>query len=86
MKEDIKADPQLTAEQLTRVENTIDHVEEASKRLGRKDWIMLFNGAVFSLILTDLITPQVAEHVLLITVQALGLFGHGMPPGHLPPP
>ena len=48
---------------------------------------LLFNGAVFSLILTDLITPQVAQHVLLITVQALGyLFGHEMPPGHLPPP
>jgi hypothetical protein len=85
VEEYIKATHQLTAAQLTRLENTIHHVEEASRRIGRKDWILLFNGAVFSLILTDLVTPQTAQHVLLITVHALGqLFGHGMPP--LPPP
>ena len=64
----------------------LGQAEQASRRLGRKDWLMLFNGAVFSLILTDLITPQTAQQVIMLTVHGLGhLFGIGAPPPHLPP-
>jgi hypothetical protein len=82
----IKATHELTSEQITQVKDRLDHAEEASKRMGRKDWIVLFNGAVFSLILTDLITPPTAQHIILMILHGIGhLFGIGGPPPHLPP-
>lgn len=60
----------------------LDEIEEASCRL---DWLMLFNGAVFSLILTDAITPTVAQRIIMLGLQGLGhLFGIGGPPVPLP--
>jgi hypothetical protein len=80
----IRATFELTSEQISRVEETLNHAEEASRHMGRKDWLLLFNGAVFSLILTDLITPQAAQHILMLTVNGLGhLFGFGGAPPHL---
>ena len=82
----IKATFELTSEQMSRVEETLSRAEDASRHLGRKDWLLLFNGAVFSLILTDLITQQAAEHIIMLTFHGLGhLFGFGGPPPHLPP-
>jgi hypothetical protein len=68
------------------VDARLEHVEEASKRMGRKDWITVLNGAVFSLILADLITPDTAQNVILMALHGIGhLFGVGGPPPHLPP-
>lgn len=84
-KEDIRASGELTSEQISRIEARLDHAEEASKRVGRKDWLMVFNGAVFSLALTDTITPQVAQHIFMLVVQGLGhAIGYGGPPPQLP--
>jgi len=81
----ILATYELTAEQLSDVEERLDHVEEASRRLGRKDWLLLFNGSVFSLILADLIPPQAAQHILVLALHGIGyLFGLGGPPTPLP--
>lgn len=77
---------ELASEQMSHVEARLDEAEQASRRMGRKDWLLLFNGAVFSLILSDLIPPQAAQHVLLMALHGLGhLFGMGGPPPHLPP-
>jgi hypothetical protein len=85
-KDYITSSRELTGDQVAQVEARLDHVEEASRRIGRKDWLMLFNGAIFSLILTDLITPSVAQHIVMLTIHGLGhLFGFGGPPPHLPP-
>jgi hypothetical protein len=82
----IKATYRLTSEQISRVEATFKQAEQASHHMGRKDWLMLFNGAVFSLILTDLITPDTAQHIILTAIHGLSqLFGIGGPPPHLPP-
>ncbi len=76
---------ELTVERLSDVEERLDHIEEASRRLGRKDWLVLFNGAVFSLILADLIPPQAAQHILVLALHGIGhLFGLGGPPTPLP--
>lgn len=81
----IKTTHELTSEQISRVEARMEHAEEASRRMGRKDWITLFNGAVLSLIFTDTITPDTAQHIILMTINGLGhLFGIGGPL-HLPP-
>jgi len=86
-KEYIRTSGELTSEQISRIEARLDHAEEASKRIGRKDWLMMFNGAVFSLVLTDTITPQVAQHIFTLVVHGLGhFFGYGGPPPHLPGP
>jgi hypothetical protein len=78
IKESVKENFELSGEQLQRIEARLDEAEEASRRLGRKDWILLLSGAVFSLILTDLITAQVAEHILMMVVHGLGhLFASG---------
>ena len=76
---------ELTTEQISHLDARLEHAEEASRRIGRKDWLMAFNGAVFSLFLTDLITPDTAQHVIMMAVHGLGhLFGIGGPPPHLP--
>ena len=62
-----------------------DGVEEASRLFGRKDWLLLFTGALFSLILTDALLPDVAQHILISVLQGLGhLFGIGGPPPSIP--
>jgi hypothetical protein len=81
----VAAIPELTADHLAEVNDRLDQMEEASRRLGRKDWLMLFNGAVFSLILTDAITPTVAQRIIMMGLQGLShLFGLGGPPVPLP--
>jgi hypothetical protein len=81
----VKTTHRLTREQISRIEATLNHAEGASSRMGRKDWLMLFYGSVSSLVLADLIPPQTAQHVFLLTIHALShLFGFGGPP-HLPP-
>jgi hypothetical protein len=66
----------LERERLERIEEQLDKAEEASRRMGRKDWITLFLGAVTALILTDIITPDVFHHILTLTFYDLGqLFG-----------
>jgi hypothetical protein len=81
----IKATYELTAGQVAEVNDKFDQAERASQHMGRKDWLMLFNGAIFSLILTDLIPAQAAQNVLLMALQALGhLFGVGGPLPQIP--
>jgi hypothetical protein len=74
----------LSAGQAARLESRFDEAEEASRRLGRKDWILLFGGALFSLVLSAVVPPEVLQHVLTMTEQGLRhLFGGGPP--QLPP-
>lgn len=81
VKEYILATFELTSEQIAHVNERFDQTEQASRHLGRKDWLLMFNGAVFSLILTDLITQQAAQHIIMLTFHGLGhLFGFGGPP------
>jgi hypothetical protein len=83
IRESLKQNFKLSTEQAKRVEDRLNEAEEASRRLGRKDWILLFSGAVFSLILTDVITPDVAQHIFMVLTHGVShLFvsegGHGL--------
>jgi hypothetical protein len=81
----LRSRPELALEQVSRVEARLDYLEKASERVGRKDWLMMFNGAVTSLILSDLLPSQTAQHIIMLTVHGLAhLFGMGGPPPHLP--
>jgi hypothetical protein len=84
IKQYVKKNCELTSEQTARIDLRFDDAEEASRRLGRKDWILLFGGALFGLVLSAVVPPEVMQHVLIMTEQGLRhLFGGGPP--QLPP-
>ena len=86
IKEYIKEVYEISGEQMSRIEERLDAAEESSHRIGRKDWVMAFNGAVFSLILSDLISQEAAQHILVMALTGLGhLFGIGEVPPSIPP-
>jgi hypothetical protein len=72
---------QLTDDQLASIDQRLDDAEEASQRLGRRDWIMLFYGAVISTGMTDAVPPSVIQTVLSTVVHGIAhIFGFGGPP------
>jgi galactokinase len=79
-KEQINEQFELTDEQIEQIDARLDEAEEASKRIGRKDWLLLFGGTILNLIVTDTLTPGVAGHILTTVVQGIAhLFGGGPP-------
>jgi hypothetical protein len=71
VKEYLRQERLLSDEKLSLVEARFEQAEEASRHLGRKDWVLLFSGVIFSLIVTDLLTPTVAEHILIMVLHGL---------------
>jgi hypothetical protein len=72
---------ELTTAQLAAVDQRLDEAKEASQRLGRRDWIMLFYGAVISTGMTDAVPPSVIQTVLSTVVHGIAhIFGFGGPP------
>ena len=81
IKASLKENSELTAEQVSRIEDRLDEAEEASRRIGRKDWLLLFSGTIFTLIVTDCLTPEIAQHILMVTLHGLShLFLGGIKP------
>lgn len=68
----------LTDEQLATIDQRLDDAREACGRLGRKDWIMLFYGAVISTAMTDAVPPHVIQTVLTTVLLGIShIFGFG---------
>jgi hypothetical protein len=78
--ESVKRTYEPTAKQSAEVDRKFEEAEKASSRMGRKDWGLLFGGAVFSLILSDAITPGIAWHVLMMVEHGIGHMFMGGPP------
>jgi hypothetical protein len=77
----VKQTYELSDVEFARIEERLDEAEEASRRIGRKDWILLFSGLILTLIVTDLVTPGVAQQILTTVLHGLGhLFGQGAKP------
>jgi hypothetical protein len=73
--------PELTAEQISTIERTLDEVKEATTRVRRKDWVMLTNGALLSLVVNDAVPAHVVQSVFNMLITGIGhLFGIGGPP------
>lgn len=70
--ETVKKTYELTAQQSAHIDRKFEEAEKASRRMGRKDWGLLFGGAVFSLILADVITPGIAGHILMMIEHGIG--------------
>ena len=67
------ADPKM-------LEARIEELEEASTRLGRRDWLLMFLGVSLTWTLEGLIPPEGLQEVLMFAAHTLGhLFGGGVP-------
>jgi hypothetical protein len=71
IKDYLRQERLLSDEHFSLLDARFDQAEEASRRLGRKDWLLLFIGLIFSLIVTDLLPPAVAEHILMTILHGL---------------
>jgi hypothetical protein len=72
---------ELTDEQVAAIDQRLDDAGEASKRLGRKDWLMAFYGGVISTVITDAVPSGVIQTVLTTVVHGIAhIFGIGGPP------
>ena len=80
IKGSVKKTFELTAEQSKQIDEKFEEAEKASRRMGRKDWGLLFGGAVFSLILSETITPGIAGHILMLVEHGIGHLFMGNPP------
>jgi hypothetical protein len=82
VKQLVREKSELTDEQLAAIDQRLDDAEQASKRLGRKDWLMAFYGAVLSTGMTDAVPIGVIQSVLSTVVHGLAhIFGvGGLPP------
>jgi len=85
IKEYIKDSLSLSAEQMSQVEARLNEAEAAASHIGRKDWLLLFMGVLFTLIVSGLVTPEIVQHIFAMTLHGLShLFGGGDRP--LKPP
>jgi hypothetical protein len=62
------------------LEGRIDYLIDASTRMGRRDWLTLFIGGIFTWTLEGIIPPNGLREVLALAAHALGhLFGGSLP-------
>lgn len=86
IKQYLKDTYSLPEQQVVGIEQKLDAIQEASERVGRKDWLMMLYGAVFGMIVNDLVPPSIVQNVLIMTIHGLAhIFGLGGPPPSIPP-
>ena len=84
VKENVREIYSLSIEQAVHIDTRFEEVLDASSRMGRKDWLLLFGGALFSLILSAVIPPEVVQHILITATHSLGHLFSGASPPRLP--
>jgi hypothetical protein len=66
----------LSDEEISEVEVRLDEVAAATHRAGRKDWLLMFYGVMFTLIVTALLPPDAVQRIMAMVSHGLGdLFG-----------
>lgn len=81
VKQLVRAQFELTDEQLATMDQRLDEVKEEAKRQGRKTWLYTFYGAVMSTFMTDEIPPHVIQTIVTAVVHGIAhIFGIGGPP------
>lgn len=85
IKEFLRENASLTGDQMSDIEKRLDEAEEAASRVNRKDWLLLFLGIMFTLIISGLLTPETVQHVLGMAIHGLShLYAAGEKPLELP--
>lgn len=85
IKRSLKENYSLSDEKLAGIEARLDEAEEASHRIGRKDWRLLFYGIILTLIVGGLVSPDIVQHIVLMAVHGLDNIFGGQGPNQLPP-
>jgi hypothetical protein len=81
VKKHVREQFELTSAQLERIDEKLDEVAEASKRMGRKDWFVFLLGTITALIITATVTAGVGGHILNMVIQGIAhLFTGGNEP------
>ena len=76
IKHQVREGFQLTFEQLSAVNERLDEAKRASERLGRKDWLLMFYGAIVSTAVTDAVPPGAVQTVLTMVIHGIAhIFG-----------
>lgn len=72
----IQSEDLLDAEQVKLLHDRLEYLVEASKRIGRKDWLMAAAGAIFGFTLQAGLTSGVATQVINAAGEALRWIAH----------
>lgn len=84
IKEFLRENASLTSEQLSDIEKRLDEAEGAASRINQKDWLLLFLGIMFTLIISGLLTPETVQHILGMAIHGLShLYAAGEKPPEL---
>jgi hypothetical protein len=79
IKEFVRNTYSLTEAQMRSLEATLDNIEAAAGRIGRKDWLLLVYGSMFSVIVTGLLPPGAVQTILQMALRGLAhLFDIGV--------
>lgn len=72
LREFILSSSSYTESQCQFIEARLQHLEEASKRLGRKDWITLAMGTLTNIVVGVVLAPDAARELLRTAGALLG--------------
>jgi hypothetical protein len=61
------------------LEEKLDYLIDASARLGRKDWLIIFMGTILSFVLTATFAPESARTIFTTFLRGVGLFYPELP-------
>lgn len=76
IKQFLHANGQYTSDQIAIIDSQLAHLDEASKRLGRKDWIVLALGGLTNIIVGIALAPDIVRELMRCANAALGwVFG-----------
>lgn len=72
---------ELTAEQISLVDDRLDEMKEASERVGRKDWVLMLYGSLVSIFVAGAVPSAVIQAMLTAAAHGVAhIFGFGDPP------
>jgi hypothetical protein len=81
IKQQARQNPELTAEQISGIEQNLDYLVEASEHVRKKDWLMTIPGVVLGMLANDLVPQHVVQAIIATVITGLGhIFGIGGPP------
>jgi hypothetical protein len=86
IKEYVRRTYEPSEEQMAQIERRFDEAGEASRRIGRKDWKLMFMGTVFGLAANDLVPAGAVHSIFAVLLHgAAHLFGVDGGPPVFPP-
>lgn len=86
IKEFLRESRMINEARLQSIAATLDYLVSTTDRMGRKDWALMFGGAILGALMADYLPREVVGDLLKMAYSVLGhLFGDGGGPQQLPP-